>query len=610
MKKNKAKGVLKEKRIFFSIEKTLKSFFTAFFATTVLALMSFEGSYTELGFVQNEISGSGEVYLIFILVLTLGFMVLDYYFERYRAVELSMLLSSFLVSFLILSEADGTDKYKIFAAVLVVNLIVLNYVLSRDAFAIIPDNFDKRIKWGTISLFAVISFVIVSLIGIYRYASYSAPNFDFGIWCNMFHNMKETGLPVTTCERDGLLSHFAVHFSPIYYVMLPFYAIVPRPETLQVLQAAVLYSGVVPLCLIAKNRGLSDKNTIALSAVYCAYPAIATGTFYDLHENCFLLPLLLWVFYFFEKEKNVPMWTFVALTLLVKEDAFIYVLIFAVYVFFATKKKLTSLVLTGVSTLYFVIVSTLMEMYGNGIMTSRYANLSLDGSLLGVIRTVIFNPSFLMTQLFETSKEGMDKVLYVTLLMLPLCFLPFVSKRISTYILCVPVLLNIITMYAYQPNINYQYSFGITAFLLYAAAINLSELPWGARSYTLGVSLVSGVLLFSMLVCGNLGYYSSRYYDNKEVTDRIDYALSEVLPKDESVAASAFLLPHVADRSEIYQTKYHKTGDNYKTDVSYVVLDMRAGYKAESEKVRNYYLENGYEELYFDEGAIVILEKK
>ncbi len=608
MKKNKAYN---KERIFFSIEKTVKSFFTAFFAVTLFSLLYFEGSYTDLGFVQGEISAFGRwAYLFVVFALTFVFMALDYYLERYKPVELSMLMFSVLLSFAILAEADGTDKYKVFAAVLVVDLIVLNYVISKDAFGFIPEKMEARVKWGLISSFAVISFILVALIGIYRYASYSAPNFDFGIWCNMFHNMKETGLPVTTCERDGLLSHFAVHFSPIYYVMLPFYALVPRPETLQVLQAAVLYSGVVPLCLIAAHRGLSDKKTVILSAVYCAFPAIATGTFYDLHENCFLLPLLLWVFYFFEREKNVPMWVFVALTLLVKEDAFIYILIFALYAFFIRKEKWTSLALLGSSTLYFIIVSTLMKAYGNGIMTSRYANLSVDGSLFGVIKTVIFNPSFLMTQLFETSKEGMDKVLYVTLLMLPICFLPFATKKISVYILSVPVLLNIITMYAYQPNINYQYSFGITAFLLYASVINLSELSESAKKYTLGISLVSGILLFSMLSCGNLGYYSNRYYDNREVTDRIDYALSEVLPKDESVAASAFFVAHIADRSEIYQSKYHKEGNNYKTDVNYVALDMRAGYKTESEKIRKYYLENGYKELYFDKGAIVILEKE
>ena len=73
------------------------------------------------------------------------------------------------------------------------------------------------------------------------------PTFDFGIFSQMFHQMRTTGLPVTTVERDGPLSHFAVHVSPIYYLLLPFYCIYPKPVTLQVLQAAVLASAVIPL---------------------------------------------------------------------------------------------------------------------------------------------------------------------------------------------------------------------------------------------------------------------------------------------------------------------------------------------------------------------------
>lgn len=42
---------------------------------------------------------------------------------------------------------------------------------------------------------------------------------------------------MTTCERDRVLSHFAVHVSPIYYLFLPFYALFPSPVTLEVLQA-------------------------------------------------------------------------------------------------------------------------------------------------------------------------------------------------------------------------------------------------------------------------------------------------------------------------------------------------------------------------------------
>ena len=68
----------------------------------------------------------------------------------------------------------------------------------------------------------------------------------------MYYYLDKCLQPLTTVERDGLLSHFAVHLSPIFYALLPFYKLVPRPETLLVLQALLVISGLIPLCLLAR----------------------------------------------------------------------------------------------------------------------------------------------------------------------------------------------------------------------------------------------------------------------------------------------------------------------------------------------------------------------
>lgn len=488
--------------------------------------------------------------------------------------------------------------------------ILVNYCQSTGVFDILPTKFDKKVKYGVIAFFAVVACFMVATVGVLRYLTYSSPNFDFGIWCNMFHNMKESGLPLTTCERDGLLSHFAIHFSPVYYVFLPIYCVFPYAETLQILQTVVLYSGVIPLCFLAKSKKLTDLTAVMLCLLYSLYPAIAAGTFYDLHENCFLVPLLLWCFYFFEEKKYVPMWCFSVAVMLVKEDAFIYILIFAVYVFFQEKQKKTALIMAGIAIAYFLVVSCLMNVYGNGVMTGRYDNLMADknGGLLEVIKTVIVNPGYLLTQLFVSKDGDNSKILYVFQLLLPLAFMPFVTKKISRYVLAVPILLNIMSMYVYQPNIRFQYSFGITAFLFYVTLLNLSETERKTKSFVLSMSVIATFLMFSLVVVGNCGYYVKRYSNERETYKAMDYVLDEVLPSDASVTCSAFLLPHIADRSEIYEIAYHKENGKYKTDTEFVVLDMR--YAVESETQAEYYLKNGYESFYDDGGAIVILKKK
>ena len=117
---------------------------------------------------------------------------------------------------------------------------------------------------------AVIAFLFFSVAACWTVARifcFSTPTYDFGIFAQMFHSMKTTGLPVTTLERAGEVSHFAVHVSPIYYLILPFYFIFPYPATLQVAQAAILASAVIPLWKICTLHGLNSKYKLALTAI-------------------------------------------------------------------------------------------------------------------------------------------------------------------------------------------------------------------------------------------------------------------------------------------------------------------------------------------------------
>ena len=145
------------------------------------------------------------------------------------------------------------------------------------------------------ALLAVGFTVFVSFWTVSRVLCLSTPTYDMGIFSQMFYSMRTTGLPITTVERDGPLSHFMVHVSPIYYLMLPFYCLFPKAETLQVLQAVVLASSVIPLWLLAGRKNLPAWQRTALCALLLFYPALSGGTSYDLHENCFLTPLLLWL---------------------------------------------------------------------------------------------------------------------------------------------------------------------------------------------------------------------------------------------------------------------------------------------------------------------------
>ena len=169
------------------------------------------------------------------------------------------------------------------------------------------------------------------------------------------------------------------------------------------------------------------------------------------------------MFYFFEREKYLYMYIFAFLVLMVKEDAAIYVLMFAIFVLISRRKYIHGSILAvgaiGYFCLALYILSTVSAQYAeiyadatanpqiNGPMINRFDNLiyESDAGLVGAVKTAIANPGYLLTQLFSTSEEGAwGKVIYVIQMFLPLGFLPFCSKKASRWLLIAPILMNLL----------------------------------------------------------------------------------------------------------------------------------------------------------------------
>ncbi len=537
----------------------------------------------------NEISMGQDVSLLkmamIILAFFVGYTVVNILLSRFESDSWFLLLSATVcVTKWLLSTKD----FLVTLAIAIVYSLFCIYFVFRNRALLRRWQPKAPTVWICAAIFGTVCGFVIGGITCYRYLTFSSPNFDFGIFVNMFHHMKETGLPFVTSERDVLLSHFVVHISPIFYLILPIYYIFPSPLTLQVAQAVVLASGIVPVVLLCRHFKLSGKATVLLSLIYALYPAITAGTFYDMHENCFLTPLLLWLFFFFEKEKYIPMYVFALLTLAVKEDAAIYIVLFALFVIFSKKKYVHGAALALGAIAYFAIALGILEssadkfaeFYANsspnpaisGPMVNRFNNLMInkEDGLMGVLKTALTNPGYLLTQLFTTNSNGWEKIRYFLEMMLPLGFIPFCTKKPSRWLLIAPLLMNLLTRYQYQYDIGYQYNFAISAFLIYATIMNIPDLKSPTRKTLITIATVACCCIYITTAIANFDKYQKRWSENKDYYKEIDEVL-DTIPEDASVTASAFLVPHLADRDVIYQTTYHL----YDSDVDYVVIDMR-----------------------------------
>ncbi|HQH64165.1 MAG TPA: DUF2079 domain-containing protein, partial [Clostridiales bacterium] len=427
------------------------------------------------------------------------------------------------------------------------------------------------------------------------YLQYRSPGFDFGIFSQMFYYMKTTFLPMTTCERDGLLSHFAVHISPIYYLLLPFFAVFDSPVTLQIMQAVLLASGLAPLYLLCKKFGLPPFITAAAGAVYTFFPSVTGGCFYDLHENKFLLPLVLWLFYFIEKNKAAGIFAFALLVFAVKEDAPVYVAFIALYMVFGKKDIKKGVPLFLISLAYFGLALWLLQRFGLGAMVGRYGNYGAPGDgLLGVVKAFAANPAYVLAQCFD---EG--KLEFLLRMLVPLAFIPLINRQYAKYILLGPmVLVNLMSDYELQHSIDFQYTYGSAAILFYLFVSNIASFKPRPQRAVAVFCAAATLMLYANTMLSKTVYFTN-YFAEQSRTQTYDECLA-LIPDNAEVSASAFLVSHLYDHKILYElpTK-HKT--------EYVAFDFAVATQGVDV---NDYLNGDYETLYYKEGVVALFRLK
>lgn len=489
-------------------------------------------------------------------------------------------------------------------------VLVFRYISTRLGYTC--RNFclsDKKMKIILV-IFVIVSFVYLCSLVVLRVYLMKPVTFDFGIFVQMFYYMKKSLIPYTTCERYELLSHFTVHFSPIFYLILPFYALFPSPYTLVVVQLAAVLSGVIPLYLMCRNKKLSNIATLALCLAYILYPALRGGLFFDFHENKFLAPLVLWLLYFFDleqfrKKKITGIVVFTFLILMVKEDAPIYTACIGLFQIFSKKDKkdrIAGLLVMIFSVLYFFVVFYFMGIYGNagGSITSfgRYENLMVtdyDG-VAGLVMNILKDPAYVFSQLLSA-----EKLEFVLWMFLPVLFIPFRTRNISTYILLIPfVVLNLLSNYEYQHSIYYQYTYASGVLVIYLTLLELRR-GRGIRGRTEAVCVMAASLLMSASAISDRNVYYNDYAQYSSSIDEVRDLLAQI-PQEASVSSATSYLPVVAQRDEVYR---HKEEDQ----MDYIVLTLSGYEEASNLAEAERYMENGYHLFGKIEHRVIVLEK-
>lgn len=394
-----------------------------------------------------------------------------------------------------------------------------------------------------------------------RYRIYGSSCFDMGIFAQMYEYMATTGMPLTTCERGYLLSHFYIHFSPIYYLFLPVYMLHRSPETLLVIQSVMVFAAVIPLFLICRHMRLKPMAAFLVSLVYLVSPAISMPLFYDFHENKFLPFFIFWFIYFFLEKKDRRALIFLILALMIKEDTAIYMVILSLFFMIGMKEWKRGGEALAIAGVYFLVVITFIQSHGLGVMEGHYGLYFMPGQagVFTMAKNILLNPGFFVKNVFA---EANFQYIYYTLG--SLLFIPLASRDIRRLLLVIPyVAFGLMTNYGYQHDIGFQYTYGLMVLLIFLFVLNLTDLSekWHVIA---GITCLCAGLIFMYTYKGDgIFYYSRQYNANPDHFKNVQSVLDEI-PEDASVTSDSFFLPHLARVDELYD--YTGVGEWLYTD--------------------------------------------
>jgi uncharacterized membrane protein len=554
---------------YLSLERIVAALMASVLLAYVYQLLS-HGNFTDLSSYYNSISFAG-----FFVIMILGFAVmvgLTYLFRQRYIIPWALMCTALAVSVLFAANYKDGGAY-FCVGIGLVDLIIILWQVRGDKLGISGISVSRKAALIVAAvLFAVTTFVF----GYYssmKYQSYSNFTFDFGIFAQMYERMASSFAPNTTVERSHMMSHFGVHFSPIFYLFLPLYYIFRTPIYLFYVQSAAVAAGVFAIYLIAGKLGLSGRLTLALEFIYAFYPCLFNGTFYDFHENKFLTTIILFLFYFILCKNTLWEFIFALLLLSVKEDAAIYLIVIALFVMINRKEIWRGAVMLGMAIVYFIIAQQIVAAAGEGVMMSRLSDYFINGqSTFGsVFKAVFFDIGFLLKQMFIP-----EKIPFILWMFAPVLFAPFMTKKISSLILLFPIIpINLMQSWKYQYDVDYQYTYGVAALVIISAIFVIAQLKTNKKRVVVLTSLCMCAIMSVALVFPKMNNCKSYMKSTEGTRQQVD-ALIDSVPTDATVTAAHSLVPHLYKVEWLYtMPDYYSTKRDKPVDTDYFVIDTR-----------------------------------
>ncbi|MCI0696933.1 DUF2079 domain-containing protein [candidate division KSB1 bacterium] len=414
--------------------------------------------------------------------------------------------------------------------------------------------------------------VLFSCASIQRWESFNGTLFDLGIMIQTWYNTGQGRLLEESVNLGIPASRFwLAHWEFIYIPLALFYKLAPRAETLLVLQSLFLAVGALPVYLLARDRLSSQAAGMAFAAAYLLYPAMHNTNLFDVHGIVFSTSLILYAFYFLDKERIGWFLFFAFWALLCREDVAVIWGMTGIYIALTRKKIKRGALLAVFAALWFGVFYSrhlwLVSQFATEVSEAAKAITRpshwayLEGGKL-----IWEKPIYLLDEHFLTILNAA----YLFWLFVPLAFLSLGSPW--TLAIVSPILLiNLLSDWYPAHVIEYPYTATLTPIIFVSAIYGLANVlrtfqkrgMHEARIQQLRRIILAAVLLCSIVACAvksNLRKMAEwKRTSHHEAIDR----LAAGIPENASLSVDTILGSRTAERRELYAFPDHIDSVDY-----------------------------------------------
>jgi uncharacterized membrane protein len=351
----------------------------------------------------------------------------------------------------------------------------------------------------------------------------------------------------------------ANHMHLISFLLAPVYAVFPHPFTLLFLQSLALGMGAYPLYLIAKSA-LGHKWALVISVMYLTYPCVSFVNLYEFHPVAFSTIFLLFMLYYFERNRFGMYLLFMFLAMSCQENIPLVIAAMGIYSLLRRRKLRWIFVPILSGAIYFSLcVSVLMPYFNNNTMNFLGLYSHLGGSYGEIILGIIKNPIGILKLMFTR-----HKIAYLNKLFAPVLYIPLLSP-VSLFPLLPLFFQHLLSNRVQETFIHYHYTAEMIPFIflgLVYGAKNILSLGWLRERQR----MFAGFLFLFACVCSlHLGPYIRLMREAPLVLER-DYAdiqkerFLRKVPADAAVVSTFEFLAHLVNRRRLYSFHPAYTG--------------------------------------------------